>query len=79
MADASLVAKYVNLQSVEVPSNEITDLSSLSSLKHLTHLDASHNKLTEVRPAQRIERRGGGIQLPRLMRLPSLTRVLTWY
>lgn len=48
MQTAELLAKYTNLQSVDLRHNMLTDLSHLSRLPRLTHLDASYNNLTEV-------------------------------
>uniref|UniRef100_A0A061QPX4 Leucine-rich repeat and guanylate kinase domain-containing protein n=1 Tax=Tetraselmis sp. GSL018 TaxID=582737 RepID=A0A061QPX4_9CHLO len=45
MVTADLVAKHTALQSVELPGNDLRDVSALSRLKHMTRLDVSGNKL----------------------------------
>lgn len=48
LKDISVIAGYVHLQKVELPYNEITDLSPLGNLPYLLILDVSHNKINRL-------------------------------
>ncbi|WAR26726.1 LRGUK-like protein, partial [Mya arenaria] len=48
LIDIQVLANFTELQKVEIPYNEITDLSPLSDLPYLLILNASHNKLSTV-------------------------------
>ena len=49
LGNAAPLAAFPHLQTVQLPDNRITDLRGLSDLTCLTHVDASGNKLTQVR------------------------------
>uniref|UniRef100_A0A8W8M4L4 Leucine-rich repeat-containing protein 23 n=1 Tax=Magallana gigas TaxID=29159 RepID=A0A8W8M4L4_MAGGI len=48
LKDITALSNFVHLQKVELPYNELTDLSPLSSLQYMLILDVSHNKLTKL-------------------------------
>ncbi|KAL4227150.1 hypothetical protein ACF0H5_015123 [Mactra antiquata] len=48
LIDIQAIVCYSELQKIEIPYNQLTDLSPLSQLPYLLVLDASHNKLTTV-------------------------------
>ncbi|XP_033744954.1 leucine-rich repeat and guanylate kinase domain-containing protein-like [Pecten maximus] len=48
LKDIEMIEMFVHLQKVELPYNEITDLSPLSHLKYMLILDVSHNKINRL-------------------------------
>lgn len=48
LSDTQPLAKYVHLQTISIPNNEIRTLFPLGKISNLTNLDVSHNKLTDV-------------------------------
>jgi len=53
LADSHAVAHCKQLQRVNLSHNRLTSLTGLGQLPHVMHLDASCNRLTQVRPQQR--------------------------